>query len=116
MVWGVESNFSGAHVDDYETLEKDKVGNRYLRLDKYTTAIFSEQKIFNRLILQPVPDYLRYYITRGEMHYLPYEEYSRLPDGPWNHEPEIFLHLKSWTSGFWQNKMLALWPLNTYPC
>ena len=82
----MESKFIGRYTDDYEVLE----GDSHSWLDKYTTAIFSEEKIWNRLVLQPVPDYIRFYTSKCEMHYLPFEEHIRLPDGPWNSEPEMF--------------------------
>ena len=91
VVWPVESNFTGLYITDYGTLEVDREENRYSWLEGYTTAILSGERIWQCLMLQPVPDYIRFYTLGGEMHYLPYEERIQLYDGPWNQEPEMFL-------------------------
>ena len=55
------------------------------------TAVFNDEKLWNHLILQPVPDYVRFYTSGGKMHYLRFEQRVGLPDGPWNNIPEMFL-------------------------
>ena len=59
--------------------------------DKYTTTIFDDSSLFPTPTLQPVPDYVRWYLSGGKMHYLPYEQRRDLSDGPWNNIPELFL-------------------------
>ena len=58
----MEPKFTGCYTDDYEVLK----GDSHSWLDKYTTAIFSEENIWNPHVLQPVADYIHYYTVKFE--------------------------------------------------
>ena len=92
VLWGVSDNFQGDYAEDYQVLTNDSGSTtRTAWKDKYTTTIFDESSLLLSHTLQPVPDYVRWYLTGGEMHYLPYEERRDFVDGPWNEFPELFL-------------------------
>ena len=62
-------------------------GQRACWIDKYSTIIFNQDiecELATTLFTeQPVPDYVRWMATGGEMHYLPLEKVQRLsPDTP----------------------------------
>lgn len=92
IVWGINDKFEGEYAEDYQLLTND-TGSTVTTAwkDKYTTIVFDNSSPFLSHTLQPVPDYVRWYLSDGEMHYLPYEQRRDLADGPWNKVPELFL-------------------------
>lgn len=52
---------------------------------------FDDPSLIATPTLQPVPDYVRWYLSGGKMHYLPFEQRQDLVDGPWNTIRELFL-------------------------
>lgn len=92
LIWGLNESFEGEYAEDYQVLINDTgSSNRTAWQDKYTTAIFNEASLFQRYDLQPIPDYTRWYLSGGEMHYLPYEQRQDFVTGPWDNIPELFL-------------------------
>ena len=92
LIWGLNESFEGKYAEDYQVLINDTgSSNRTAWQDKYTTAIFNESSLFQRYVLQPIPDYTRWYLSGGEMHYLPYEQRQDFVTGPWDNIPELFL-------------------------
>ena len=51
-------------------------------IDKYTTALCQHTGIPKPR--QPLPDYMHWYESSGELHYLTYEARKNLPEGPWD--------------------------------
>ena len=92
LLWGLNDSFQGEYAEDYQVLENDTGSSaRTAWRDKYTTAIFDDSFLFQSYILQPVPDYVRWYLTGGEMHYMPFEQRRDFVTGPWDCSPELFL-------------------------
>ena len=91
-VWGVDDAFEAEYVEDYQLLTNN--GGWDIKTawrDKYATTIFDDLSLIVSPILQHVPDYVRWYLSGGKMHYLPLEQRQDLEDGPWNKIPELFL-------------------------
>lgn len=88
-VWGVDDAFKAEYAEDYQLLtnHSGSGGGR----DKYTTIIFEDSSLFPTPTFQPVPNYVRWYLSSGKMHYLPFEQRQELGDGPWNKITELFL-------------------------
>lgn len=91
-VWGVEDAFDAEYAEDYQLLTNDSgMDIKTAWRNKYTTTIFDDSSLFPTQTLQPVPDYVRWYLSGGKMHYLPYEQRRDLSHGTWNKIPELFL-------------------------
>ena len=58
--------------------------------DKYTTVLFDEQTPTKFQWKQPIPHYVRWYLTDGKQHYMTFEERRLLPTGAWDDIEEIF--------------------------
>ncbi len=73
-VWGVPNNYEGTYAEDYSIIT-NATGPRTWK-DKYSTTIFSNKKVASvgKLnVEQPVPDYVRWFQSNGELHYLSFE-------------------------------------------
>ena len=82
-VSGVDDAFEAEYAEDYQLLTNDsELDIKTAWRDKYTTTIFDDSSLFPTRTLQPVPDYVRWYLSGGKMHYLPYEQRRDLSDGP----------------------------------
>ena len=94
MVWGVDKSFTGRYMQDHNALCNNLCEYTTSWRDKYSTTIYSPKidSGCNRLEIQPIPDYLRWFKT-CEAHYLPLEEASMLK-GSWDDIPGIFLPTK----------------------
>ena len=91
-VWRVDDAFEAEYAEDYQLLNTDNGTDiKTAWRDKYTTTIFDDSALIAIPTLQPVPDYVRWYLSGGKMHYLPFEQRRDLVDGPWNKIPELFL-------------------------
>ena len=62
--------------------------------DKYTAVLFDEQTPTEFQWKQPIPDYVRWYVTDGEQHYMTFEERCLLPTGAWDDIEELFIPSK----------------------
>ena len=91
-VWEVDDALEAEYAEDYQLLTNDSGSDiKTAWRDKYTTTIFDDSSLIATPTLQPVPDYVRWYLSGGKMHYLPFEQRRDLVDGPWNKIPELFL-------------------------
>lgn len=92
MLWDLNASFQGEYATDYKILQND-TGSSACKAwkEKYTTAIFDDSSLFQSYTLQPVPDYVRWYLSGGEMHYLPFEQRRDFVYRPWDNTPELFL-------------------------
>ena len=96
-VWNLNENFVGSYRDDYQIVQNgyDEEGERTCWSDKYSTVIFNpdisrarQEKCFT---MQPIPDYVRWLKTGGEMHYLPLEKLQQLHTEVVDNTPAAFL-------------------------
>ena len=95
QVWNVDTTITGSYADDYEIINNNfSCSHRTAWADKYTTVLFDEQSPSNFQWKQPIPDYVRWYLTGGEQHYMTFKERSLLPTGPWDEVEELFLPSK----------------------
>ena len=95
QVWNVDTSITGSYADDYEIINNNfSCSHRTAWADKYTTVLFDEQSPSNFQWKQPILDYVRWYLTGGEQHYMTFEERSLLPTGPWDEVEELFLPSK----------------------
>jgi hypothetical protein len=91
-IWNVKPDFSSTYAEDYEIISNNYLNERRTAwTDKYTTAIFNEQSIIQYYWEQSLPDYVRWYITGGEYHYMTFENRKGLEYGPWDDVKELFL-------------------------
>lgn len=83
-VWNLDENFDGSYRDDYQITQNSfhEEGDRTCWSDKYTTVVLNpdvpcktEERFFT---MQPIPDYVRWLQSGGEMHYLPQEKMQNL--------------------------------------
>ncbi|KAJ7385934.1 hypothetical protein OS493_012262 [Desmophyllum pertusum] len=80
---------------DYEILNnKHSSHHRTAWSDKYTTVVYDEESLTEFEWKQPLPDYVRWYLTGGEQHYMTFEERNMLPKGTWDDIEELFLASK----------------------
>lgn len=83
-LWGLNEDFTGRYREDYQVLQNtlEEEGERTCWMDHYSTTVFNpdvkspESK--ESLTLQPIPDYIRWLNTGGQLHYMPYEKMQDL--------------------------------------
>lgn len=74
-IWGINTNFGRDYWCDY-TMVKGNEDDRSAWCNKYTTVVFCEGdnwkgKPQQQIHCQPLPDYMRWFASGGELHYLP---------------------------------------------
>ena len=84
-VWHVNEHFTGTYSEDYRLLHNKHVAV----IDKYTTALCQHTGIPKPR--QPLPDYMHWYESSGELHYLTHEARKNLPEGPWDGMAGLFI-------------------------
>ena len=89
--WGVDEEFRGSYVDDYDTLTNVQTATR----DHYSVSVFRKDekwrgKPMERFERRPLPDLVTWEES-GKFHYLPFELRAHLLQGPWDELPELFL-------------------------
>ncbi len=96
VIWHVNKNFKGSYLEDYRTSNNSLPGVnvRTAWTDKYITAVYRvdeqwNEKELKRAEFQPIPDYIRWIETAGELHYLSLE-HLKLLDGSWSETPGLF--------------------------
>ena len=94
-IWHIPKTFSGQYWEDYTILNGED-NERSSWCDKYTTVVFRKDDDWKgrrqeRIHRQPLPDYLRWLSSGGELHYLPHNLRSSLPKGAWDRVPSCFL-------------------------
>ena len=83
--WGIDPDFTGLYSDDYDIVcnnRDDK--NRMAWTDKYRTVIFNKNPLVENIWERPLPDYIRWYLSGGEYHYMTFEQRQKLEYGPWD--------------------------------
>ena len=85
LIWDLNEDFVGCYREDYQIIENtfDEEGLQTCWANKYSaTVLNTELELLdddqNGLIAQPIPDYVRWYQTGGELHYVPFEKLSSL--------------------------------------
>ena len=83
-LWDLDYDFVGSYAEDYQILENtwQEDGEVTSLTDKYSTTIFNPDMMnmldTDVLKMQPVPDYIRWLKTGGELHYLPLEKLKKI--------------------------------------
>ncbi|CAG2257096.1 unnamed protein product [Mytilus edulis] len=92
QVWGVNRDFSGSYLEDYNHLSNSLVDNvRTAWLTEYCATVYTKNpEITNRYVKEPLPDFVRWIESNGELHYLCFEARDVIPYGDWDSE-ELFL-------------------------
>ena len=105
-IWNVSMDYEHSYYNDYLTIccqNKTSTGSNMdfptVYKDKYTFATYRNDLGWKGQVLdpferQPLPDYIRWFSTGGELHYLPYEKRRSFPTGPWDQCPGLFLPTK----------------------
>ena len=79
-VWNVDISMTGSYAEDYDIIKNNHATNHQTAwTDKYTTVIFDEETALEFEWRQPIPDYVHWYLTGGEQHYMTFEEQNLLP-------------------------------------
>ena len=74
-VWNVDMSMAGSYAEDYDIIKNNHATNhRTAWKDKYTTVIFEEETAPEFEWRQQIPDYVRWYLTGEEQHYMTFEE------------------------------------------
>ena len=99
ILWNLNNNFVGSYRDDYQTLQNstEEEGEKTCWTDKYSTTVFNPMyPLWNKALftLQPIPDYVRWIISGGELHYLPFEKVQKVPTRIIDDTPAAFLPSK----------------------
>ena len=99
-VWDLDENYTGSYREDYQILQNTfhEEGQRTCWVVKYSTIIFNPdiecELPTTFFTVQPVPDYVRWMATGGEMHYLPLEKVQKLNTQIISDTPAAFLPSK----------------------
>lgn len=95
QVWNVDTTMTRSYSDDYDMINNNFSScHRTAWTDKYTTVLFDEQTPTEFQWKQPIPDYVRWYLTDGEQHYMTFEERGLLTTGAWDDIEGLFLPSK----------------------
>ena len=95
-VWAIDLDYTGEYWWDYKVIKGEDDEERSSWCDKYTTVIFRKRDDWRgtqqqRIHLQPLPDFMRWITSKGELHYLPYKLRISLPLGKWDSVPGCYL-------------------------
>ena len=75
VCWGLPQTFQGTYAEDYEIINGERTWK-----DNYNTTIFDDTSVKERVLEQPIPDYIRWFQTNGQLHYLSYEKTAASSD------------------------------------
>ena len=64
-IWDVDPAFTGSYAHDYEILNNHLTSRRTAWSDKYTTVVYDEVSPIEFEWKQPIPDFIRWYLTGG---------------------------------------------------
>ena len=97
-LWDLDESYIGCYREDYQILQNrlEEEGGRTCWADKYSTTIINpviqqEDITFQQ---QPVPDYVRWFNTEGELHYMPLGKVQKLVTEMIDGTPGAFLPSK----------------------
>jgi hypothetical protein len=96
LIWDLNVDFVGCYRQDYQRLENtfDEEGEQTCLANKYSTIILNpelEEDYKKFLVTQPIPDYVRWYKTGGELHYIPLEKMKNLDTDVIDATPGAFI-------------------------
>ena len=98
LLWNLNKNFVGCYREDYQMLENtfDEEDEQTCISNKYTTILSPEIAEDDKkyLFAQPIPDYVRWFKSGGELHYFPFEKMKKLNTDVIDATPAAFFHLK----------------------
>ena len=100
VLWGLKEDFVGSYSEDYQVLQNtlEEEGERTSWMDHYSTTVFNPdlKSPMSRvsLTLQPIPDYVRWLNTGGQLHFMPYEKMQELKLQVVAETPAVFLPSK----------------------
>jgi hypothetical protein len=82
LIWDLNADFVRCYRD-YQRLENtfDKEMEQTCLTNKYSTIVLNPEisdEYKELLISQPIPDYVRWYKSGGELHFLPLEKLNQL--------------------------------------
>ena len=87
--WGVPEDFERSYIEDYQVI-MNKTDRRTAWKDKYSTNLYGTDNEDN-FELQPIPDYVSWLTSGGELHYLSFEKTAALYSSEILDSPELFL-------------------------
>ena len=97
-LWNLDEHFTGSYSEDYQVLQNalEEEAERTCWSDKYSTTIINpdvEHELVDMryLTIQPIPDYVRWFKTGGEMHYLSLETQQKLDSRIIDETPGAFI-------------------------
>ena len=93
-IWNLSQESEYKYVDDYKLLTNTLTAKRTTWMDKYQVTFYRPNEqwrgdVLIRKELQPIPDYVRWVSTGGELHYLTFEKNLALK-GDWDNCPGLF--------------------------
>lgn len=100
VLWGLQEDFIGSYREDYQVLQNKfhEEGERTSWMDPYSTTVFNPDltsPINNvNFTMQPIPDYVRWLNSGGELHYVPFEKMQMLKFHVVENTPAAFLPSK----------------------
>ena len=96
FTWDLNVDFVGCYREDYQIIENmfDEEGDQTCLSNKYCTTILSPEisehdKMY--LFAQPIPDYVRWLKTGGELHYFLFEKITKIDTDVIDATPAAFL-------------------------
>ncbi|VDI33128.1 Hypothetical predicted protein [Mytilus galloprovincialis] len=89
--WELQREFNGNYLDDYNHLSNSIDDDiRTAWLTEYSATIFSRNNNLEyRYVKEPLPDYIRWLSSNGELHYMCYEARQAVPFGEWDSEEQF---------------------------
>ncbi|CAB3988424.1 Hypothetical predicted protein [Paramuricea clavata] len=87
-IWNLSQEREYKYVDDYKLLTNTLTAKRTTWMDKYQVTFYRSNEqwrgdVLTRKALQPIPDYIRWVSTGGELHYMTFEKNLALK-GDWD--------------------------------
>jgi hypothetical protein len=71
LCWSLPQTFQGSYAEDYQIINGERTWK-----DNYSTTIHDDTSVKASVLEQPIPDYIRWFQTHGELDYLSYEKTS----------------------------------------
>ena len=79
--WNIDENYKGFYALDYQLIT-NQLERTMAYNDKYGTSLCNPDDTSNETTVQPIPDYIRWINSMGELHYLSYEKTELCEDTP----------------------------------
>ena len=75
--WNIDENYKGFYALDYQLIT-NQLERTTAYKDKYGTSLCNPDDTSDETTVQPIPDYIRWINSMGELHYLSYEKTEQL--------------------------------------